>query len=69
MDMNQNVQRISIKPEDTRPIKCEKCDGSVFVDGFEIRTISAIISPTGNEEVFKIPVPICANCGAVLEVG
>jgi len=67
IDMNQNTQRINIRPEDTKLVKCKECDGSVFVEGFEIRSISAIISPTGNEEIFKVPVPICANCGTVLE--
>jgi hypothetical protein len=31
-----------------------------------IRRISAIISPTGKEEEFQIPVPVCIACGRPL---
>ena len=61
--MMENQQQISIKPEDTKAVECENCSGIIFQDCFMIRTVSAILSPTGKEEVFKIPVPVCIQCG------
>jgi hypothetical protein len=58
---NQN-QVINIKPEDTEVVKCE-CGGEFFSEGFMMRRISAIMSPTGREEVFNIPIPLCIICG------
>ena len=59
-------QQINIKPEDTKPVSCNACGGMVFQDCFAIRTVSAIISPTGQEEAFRIPVPVCIQCGRPL---
>jgi len=55
-------QSFNIKPEDTVAIKCE-CGGLVFQECFMMRRISAIMSPTGREEQFQIPVPVCIACG------
>ena len=58
----QNHQTINIKPEDTVEVKCE-CGNMFFSEGFMMRKISAIMSPTGKEEIFNIPVPLCIVCG------
>jgi hypothetical protein len=63
--MDQNRQTINIRPEDTKPVVCQ-CGGQVFQECFMIRRISAIISPTGKEEEFQIPVPVCIACGRPL---
>jgi hypothetical protein len=63
--MDQNKQTINIRPEDTKPVAC-KCGGLIFQECFMIRTISAIISPTGKEEEFQVPVPVCIACGRPL---
>jgi len=60
---NQNRQQININPEDTTPIECPKCKSQIFQECFMMRKISAIISPSGREEVFSIPVPVCIACG------
>jgi len=60
--MQEQKQAFNIKPEDTVAIKCE-CGGLVFQECFMMRRISAIMSPTGKEEQFQIPVPVCIACG------
>lgn len=59
----QQQQAININPEDTKTIKCEKCGCEVFQRCFAMRSISSILSPTGKEETFEIPVPVCISCG------
>jgi len=63
--MEQNRQTININPSDTKPVICE-CGQQIFQECFMIRRISAIISPTGKEEEFQIPVPVCITCGRPL---
>ena len=63
--MKQNEMQININPEDTSPVAC-KCGSEVFMQGFTLRRLSAIISPTGKEEVFTIPLMLCASCGEPL---
>ncbi len=59
----QQQQQISINPKDTTAIKCESCENEIFVEGFMLKKISAILSPSGREEMFNIPVPLCSMCG------
>jgi hypothetical protein len=63
--MDQNRPTINIRPEDTEPVVCS-CGGQIFQECFMMRRISAIISPTGQEEQFQIPVPVCIACGRPL---
>jgi len=41
------------------------CGGILFREGALYKKLSAIISPTGKEEVFPITVIICESCGKV----
>lgn len=59
---NQQPQPINVNPNDTTEIKCA-CGSLVFQECFMMRRISAILSPTGREEQFQIPVPVCIACG------
>ena len=60
---NQNQQPINIDPSKTTPIECMKCKCQIFQECIMIRRLSAIISPSGKEETFSIPVPVCIACG------
>ena len=46
-------------------MKCEKCGCNTFKSTNLIKTISAIVSPTGQETMIPIEVFSCGNCGAV----
>ena len=59
---NQQPQPINVNPNDTTEIKCG-CGSLVFQECYMMRKISAILSPTGREEQFQIPVPVCIACG------
>jgi len=47
--------------------KCD-CGSVVFTEKLTFRKISAIISPTGKEEMAPIPMVICDKCGKVPSV-
>jgi DNA-directed RNA polymerase subunit RPC12/RpoP len=54
--------------KNTSPIKCEKCGGESFFyqQTVMLRSVSAIVSPSGKTGILPIPVPFsCAACGHI----
>jgi hypothetical protein len=45
-------------------VRCE-CGGAVFKELFMIKKLSALISPSGREEIIPINLIICEKCGKV----
>ena len=58
-----NVQ-VDLSDADT--MKCQSCENPVFIQGYIIKKISAIVSPTGKEVIAPIQVFNCGNCGEML---
>ena len=50
--------------KNSQTIKCE-CGGILFTEKLTFKKLSAILSPTGKEEVIPMPVIICDDCGKV----
>ena len=59
-------QQVQIDLSDADTMKCQKCENSIFIQGYVIKKISAIVSPTGKEVIAPIQVFNCGNCGALL---
>jgi len=43
-------------------VECE-CGGKIFVEKLVFKKLSALISPSGNEELIPLPLLICEKCG------
>jgi len=56
--------KIDLTEADT--MKCQSCENPVFIQGYVIKKISAIVSPTGKEVIAPIQVFNCGNCGEML---
>ena len=56
--------KVDLSEADT--MKCQKCGNSIFIQGYVIKRISAIVSPTGEEVIAPIQVFNCGNCGTML---
>lgn len=61
--VNNMPQQININPEDTKAIECEKCKSQFFIPVYMLRSVSALISPSGREETIQVPVMACTDCG------
>ena len=48
-------------------VVCPKCGSKVFHEALVLKKVSAIVSPTGREELYPIPVYVCDKCGAIPE--
>ena len=59
-------QQVKIDLSDADTMKCQKCENSIFIQGYVIKRISAIVSPTGKEVIAPIQVFNCGNCGEML---
>ena len=64
--MNTDRQ-ISITPDSLIAITCQKvnCDSELFTQAVMIRKLSALISPTAQEQKIQIPVFVCLKCQTV----
>jgi len=59
-------QQVKIDLSDADTMKCQKCENPVFIQGYIIKKISAIVSPTGEEVIAPVQVFNCGNCGEML---
>jgi len=44
---------------------CEHCENETFVQVYQMRKLSALLSPTGTEAMIPIQVFACAKCGHI----
>ena len=59
-------QKVQVDLKDADTMKCQKCENSIFIQGYVIKRISAIVSPSGKEVIAPIQVFNCGNCGEML---
>ena len=67
MQPGMNPGQVRLDPKivkDAKLILCD-CGGAMFTEKMMLKKISAIISPTGNEELFPMNVLVCEECGCV----
>jgi hypothetical protein len=69
-DQQQFLRGPQVTPEiirDSKTIQCD-CGGFLFIEKMMFKKISAIISPTGKEEMVPMAVIVCDKCGKVPEI-
>ena len=59
-------QQVQVDLKDADTMKCQACGNSIFIQGYVIKKISAIVSPTGEEVIAPVQVFNCGNCGTLL---
>lgn len=59
--------QVKVTPEMMKNFKTLTCDcgGMLFESGVVFKKISAIVSPSGQEELYPLEVLICKKCGKV----
>ena len=58
---------LNIKPSDMKDITCEQCGSKYFRQVNAFKRLSALISPSGKEQIVPIPVFRCDECGFINE--
>ena len=59
-------QQVQVDLKDADTMKCQACGNSIFIQGYVIKKISAIVSPTGEEVIAPVQVFNCGSCGELL---
>ena len=62
-------QQVQVDLEDAETMICQKCGNKIFIQGYVIKKISAIMSPTGQEVIAPVQVFNCGNCGELVPLG
>ena len=59
-------KQVQLDLKNAETMKCAQCGNSIFIQGYVIKKISAIVSPTGEEVIAPVQVFNCGNCGEIL---
>ena len=62
-----NGLNMNISPENMIDITCANCSSKYFRQVNAFKRLSALISPTGKEQIIPIPVFKCDECGFINE--
>ena len=62
---NPQQPQMNIDFSQTTAEICEKCENETFVQVYQMRKLSALLSPTGQEAMIPIQVFACAKCGHI----
>ena len=65
--MDGKPQGRQIDPSTMKDIKCENCGCKFFRQVHAFKRISALVSPTGKEQIVPIPTYRCDECGFINE--
>ena len=62
---DQPKAQVKLDMSDLKDILCENCEGTVFREATMFKKLSALLSPTGKEQIIPIPVFRCDECGHI----
>ena len=58
---------VGLKLEDMTDIVCENCGCRYFNQVHAFKRVSALLSPTGKEQIMPVPSFRCSDCGHINE--
>ena len=67
MDGNPPGAQLNIKMSDLTDIVCENCESRFFRQVSAFKKLSALISPSGKEQIVPVPTFRCDDCGFINE--
>jgi len=62
---NPQQPQMKIDFSQTSAETCESCENETFVQVYQMRKLSALLSPTGQEAMIPVQVFACAKCGHI----
>ena len=61
----QESPQLKINANDLKDLVCDECNGKIFKSVQMFKRLSALISPTGKEQIAPIPLFRCDDCGHI----
>ena len=65
--MDGKAPGLQIDPSMLKDICCDECGGKFFRAVNAFKRISALVSPTGKEQIIPVPTYRCDDCGYINE--
>ena len=62
---NPQQPQMNVDMSQTTAEICESCENDTFIQVFQMRKLSALLSPTGQPAIIPIQVYACAECGNI----
>ena len=62
---DQPKTQVKLDLKDLTDIVCENCEGKFFRQVNAFKRISALVSPTGKQQIIPVPVFRCDECGHI----
>ena len=68
--MNRNINapntlNVQVDLSSATGVACEKCGNDIFQQGYYVKRLSEILSPTGKEMIIPVQILQCTSCGNV----
>ncbi len=68
--MNQNISapktlNMQVDMSSATDVICDECGYNVFQQGYYVKKLSEILSPTGKEMIIPVQILQCASCGNI----
>ena len=63
--MNREQPGLNVDFSQTTEECCESCGNNTFTQVYQMRKLSALLSPTGQETMIRIQIFACAKCGHI----
>ena len=63
--LQMNTSKVQINPNDLEDVVCDKCGSQCFEPTFLFKRFSAVLSPTGVENIIPLQLYRCAECGHI----
>ena len=63
--MNREQPGLNVDFSQTTEECCESCGNNTFVQVYQMRKLSDLLSPTGTEAMIHVQVFACAKCGHI----
>ena len=65
MTNNGQQPQMNIDMSQTTAEVCEKCENETFTQVYQMRKLSALLSPTGEKAMIPVQVFACAKCNHI----
>ena len=62
---NPQQPQMNVDMSQTTAEVCESCENETFIQVYQMRKLSALLSPTGEPAMIPIQVFACAKCGHI----
>ena len=62
---NPQQPQMNVDMSQTTAEVCESCENETFIQVYQMRRLSALLSPAGQESMIPIQVFACAKCGHI----